>query len=94
MKGFVCAGVLSAIIAAAPVYAVSIDGHQLPEPQWQKKELLSDKTSLQKTQRKPEQSNQTDSLLQRQMRQLEKLRQQAERDRARLEKLKQMQEES
>ncbi|WP_323846064.1 hypothetical protein [Microbulbifer magnicolonia] len=94
MKGFLCAGLFSAVIFAAPVLAVSLDQQDLPAPAWQLEEVKAPETRLQKQKPQLAEDRHTETVLQRQMRQLEKLRQQAERDAARAKKLQQLKDNS
>lgn len=92
MKVFLSVSLIGAALIAAPALAASTDQQALPVPDWQLDDVQVEKTSLEDPEFAGE--NHTDSLLQRQMRQLEKLREQAERDAERVEKLKKLQEDS
>lgn len=92
MKVFLCASALVAAVIATPIPAASIGEHQLPAPDVQLDEIKFEKTGFRAAEFSGK--NHTDSILEKQMRHLQKLREQAERDAARIEKLKRLQRDS
>ncbi|WP_193163515.1 hypothetical protein [Microbulbifer hainanensis] len=92
MKGYGYAGLLiAATITTASASAASSEQQSLPAPTWQL-EAAAQKQIGQTAQTQPLQKPQThyDALLQRQMRQLERLREEAQKDEERAQKLQQL----